>query len=147
MDGFTVILSGQRADGAEEPLVQQLQQLQGTLVHGRAGTARAHQCHVDDGRVVVARVLPGTRQNIHEKNILSSIPEEFVLYSIGTWYTHISPILLKSCVNNEALSLLPSTRRSARLRRCYCEIRDGISNRIFRSWESNAEVAIKKATL
>lgn len=48
----------QRAHGAEEALVQQLEQLQRALVHRRARAARAHQRHVDDRRVVVARVLP-----------------------------------------------------------------------------------------
>lgn len=54
----SLAVGGQRPHGPEEPLVQHLQQLQRRLVHQRARAARVHQGHVDDGRVVVARVLP-----------------------------------------------------------------------------------------
>ena len=43
---------------AEEAFVQQLQQLKRRLVDLGPGTARVQQRHVDDGRVVVTRILP-----------------------------------------------------------------------------------------
>lgn len=63
LTGLPVFL--QRADAAEEALVEELQQLQGRLVHRGTWAARAHEGHVYYRRVVVARVLPGTRNLGH----------------------------------------------------------------------------------
>jgi len=43
--------------GAEEPPVQNLQQVQGRFVYLRARAAGVHQGDVDDGRVVIAGIL------------------------------------------------------------------------------------------
>jgi len=60
--------SRERGLGAEEALVQDQEQLQGRLVDRRTGTSGIHQGHIDNGCIVIARVLPKTYNKFAQIN-------------------------------------------------------------------------------
>lgn len=56
--GLTQVAFGQWANHAEEPFVQNLQKLQSCVSNVRSRASGVHQSYVNNGRVMVARVLP-----------------------------------------------------------------------------------------